>query len=117
MKKDLQELIVEIMSFCKTLATTIYPRCYSSIIRQCTRILELEYYQVKIGIDPRKFGWYAYRLGGTTGVPDRMFKQHGRWKIEVSKDRYVQFNRNPAISFEETPSLECFQLLLAININ
>ena len=39
----------------------------------------------KIGLDVTKFGLHSLRSGGATaaannGVPDRLFKRHGRWK-------------------------------------
>ena len=49
----------------------------------------------KIGLDKRKFGLHSFRAGGATaaahnGVPDRLFKRHGRWKSEKAKDSYVK---------------------------
>ena len=39
--------------------------------------------------------YYSLRSGGATaaanaGVPDRLFKRHGRWASEPAKDGYVQ---------------------------
>jgi len=41
-----------------------------------------------------EFGLHSLRVGGATkaanmGVPDRLFKRHGRWKSENAKDGYV----------------------------
>ena len=49
----------------------------------------------QLGYDSRKYGTHSLRAGGATaaanhGVSDRLFKVHGRWKCEQSKDRYVQ---------------------------
>jgi len=38
---------------------------------------------------------YSLRSGGATaaanaGVPDRLFKRHGRWRSESAKDGYVK---------------------------
>ena len=49
----------------------------------------------EIGINKKFFGTHSLRSGGATaaakfGVPDRLFKQHGRWKSENAKDGYVQ---------------------------
>ena len=50
-----------------------------------------------IGLEPRSFGTHSLRAGGATvaanaGVPDRLFKKHGRWKSEKAKDGYVKDN-------------------------
>ena len=49
----------------------------------------------ELGLDSRKYGTHSLRAGGATaaanhGVSDRLFKVHGRWKCEESKDRYVE---------------------------
>ena len=49
----------------------------------------------QIGVDSSKFGLHSLRSGGASaaaavGVPDRLFKRHGRWKSDSSKDRYVK---------------------------
>ena len=49
----------------------------------------------KIGLDPKKFGLHSARSGGATsvanrGVPDRLFKRHGRWKSDRAKDGYIK---------------------------
>ncbi len=41
--------------------------------------------------DIRKYGLHSLRSGGATaaannGIPDRMFKRHGRWRSENAKD-------------------------------
>ena len=38
---------------------------------------------------------HSLRAGGATkaanaGVPDRLFKRHGRWKSEAAKDGYIK---------------------------
>ena len=48
-----------------------------------------------IGLDKKKFGLHSLRSGGATaaaaaGIPDRIFKKHGRWKSEKAKDGYVK---------------------------
>lgn len=50
---------------------------------------------VKLGFDPKPFGLHSLRAGGATaaanaGVPDRLFKRHGRWRSESAKDGYVK---------------------------
>ena len=49
----------------------------------------------KIGLDPKQYGLHSLRAGGATaaanaGVPDRLFKRHGRWRSENAKDGYVK---------------------------
>ena len=46
-------------------------------------------------MDPKLFGMHSLRAGGATaaanaGVPDRLFKRHGRWKSESAKDGCVK---------------------------
>lgn len=45
--------------------------------------------------DISNFGLYSLRAGGATvcansGVPDRLFKKHGRWRSEYEKDGYIR---------------------------
>ena len=49
----------------------------------------------QLGYDPDKFGIHSLRAGGATraanaGIPDRLFKRHGRWKSETAKDGYIE---------------------------
>ena len=49
----------------------------------------------KIGLNPKQYGLHSLRAGGATaaanaGVPDRLFKRHGRWYSENAKDGYVK---------------------------
>ena len=48
-----------------------------------------------IGLDHHQFGLHSLRAGGASaaanaGVPDRLFKRHGRWRSENAKDGYVK---------------------------
>ena len=48
-----------------------------------------------LGFAASDFGLHSLRAGGATaaanaGVPDRLFKRHGRWKSENAKDGYVK---------------------------
>ena len=48
-----------------------------------------------VGLNAKLFGTHSLRAGGATaaannGVSDRLFKKHGRWRTEDSKDRYVK---------------------------
>ena len=45
------------------------------------------------------YGLHSLRSGGDTsackfGVPDRLFKRHGRWRSENVKDGYVKVSFN-----------------------
>ncbi|KAK3084851.1 hypothetical protein FSP39_020209 [Pinctada imbricata] len=45
--------------------------------------------------DIAKYGLHSLRAGGATsaansGVPDRLFKRHGRWRSETAKDGYIK---------------------------
>eukprot|EP00731_Ephydatia_muelleri_P008282 Em0004g620a len=49
----------------------------------------------ELGFDPTLFGMHSLRAGGAiaaanTGVENRLFKRHGRWKSESAKDGYVK---------------------------
>ena len=49
----------------------------------------------QLGYDRRQFGLHSLRAGGATaaasaGIPDRLFKRHGRWRSETAKDGYVK---------------------------
>ncbi|KAL5473775.1 hypothetical protein EMCRGX_G028330 [Ephydatia muelleri] len=61
-----------------------------------TRLRELLLQKItQLGYDPKAFGMHSLRAGGATaaanaGVPDRLFKRHGRWKSESAKDGYVK---------------------------
>ena len=61
-----------------------------------TRVRELMLSKLSsLGFDARQFGMHSFRAGGATaaanaGVPDRLFKRHGRWRSEAAKDGYVK---------------------------
>ena len=48
-----------------------------------------------IGLPASEYGTHSLRAGGASaaarqGVPDRLFKVHGRWRSEDCKDRYIE---------------------------
>ncbi len=61
-----------------------------------TRVRELLLAALKaVGIESHRFGTHSLRAGGATeaanaGVPDRLFKRHGRWVSETAKDGYIK---------------------------
>ena len=69
-----------------------------------TRVRELLLEKLRtLGVDSIKFGIHSLRSGGATaaansGVPDRLFKKHGRWRSENAKDGYVKESLNVALS-------------------
>ena len=60
-----------------------------------SRLSELFRLKLKqLGYAAGNYGLHSLRAGGATaaaraGVPDRLFKRHGRWKSEAAKDGYV----------------------------
>ena len=49
----------------------------------------------QLGYPAEQFGLHSLRAGGASvaanaNVPDRLFKQHSRWKSENAKDGYVE---------------------------
>ena len=69
-----------------------------------TRCLELlREALTTVGLDAKKFGMHSLRSGGATaaanfGVPDRLFKKHGRWRSETAKDGYVKDSMKERLS-------------------
>ena len=62
-----------------------------------SRIRELVLSKFKqLGYNPADFGLHSFRAGGATraanfpGLPERLFKRHGRWRSERAKDGYVK---------------------------
>jgi len=50
------------------------------------------------------------RAGGATqaanaGIPDRLFKRHGRWKSEDAKDGYIEDSLEQRLSVTKQPGL------------
>ena len=64
-------------------------------LKACSVILELFLNKLaELGFDPKQFGLHSLRSGGATaaansGVSDRLFKRHGRWRSESATDGYV----------------------------
>jgi len=64
----------------------------------------------KIGLERKNFGTHSLRAGGATtaanrGIPDRLFKRHGRWKSEKAKDMYVKDCLQSLLSVSKTLGL------------
>ena len=63
-----------------------------------------------LGFPAEQFGLHSLRAGGATaaannGVPDRLFKRHGRWKSESAKDGYIEDSLEARISVSENLGL------------
>ena len=68
---------------------------------------ELKHFIDLLGLDKSKYGWHSFRHGGATaaaksGVPDRLFKEHGRWRSEISKDNYVHASTADKLSVSQS---------------
>ena len=62
-----------------------------------TRIRELVLAKIRsLGYVEKVFGLHSFRAGGATaaasdpGLPERLFKRHGRWQSERAKDGYIK---------------------------
>ena len=63
-----------------------------------------------LGFDPKAFGVHSFRAGGATvaanaGVPDRLFKRHGRWRSDSAKDGYVKDSEQSRLSVSQSLDL------------
>ena len=57
----------------------------------------------KLGLDASKFGLHSLRAGGATAaanvdVADHLFKRHGWWRSDSTKDGYVDDSRDAHLS-------------------
>ncbi len=64
----------------------------------------------ELGFDPKQFVLHSLRAGGPSaaanaGVPDRLFKWHGRWKSESAKDGYSKDSFSSCMSASESLKL------------
>ena len=76
-----------------------------------TRLRELFLHKLsELGFDAKQFGLHSLRSGGATaaaqaGVPDRLFKRHGRWRSESAKDGYIKDSIPALMSVSESLNL------------
>ena len=69
-----------------------------------TRTREIVMKTIKsIGLNEKSYCTHSLRSGGATlaanaGVPDRLFKRHGRWLSDKAKDMYVEDNLEELLS-------------------
>lgn len=71
---------------------------------------DLRFYMKEFIEDHGNYGWHSFRHGGATaaanaGVPDRLFKIHGRWASEVAKDNYVHEDLSARLSVSKALNL------------
>ena len=48
-----------------------------------------------LGYEAKQFGLHSFRAGRATtaanrGLPERLYKRHGRWRSERAKDGYIK---------------------------
>ena len=76
-----------------------------------TRVRELLLQTCKsIGLSAKEYGTHSMRSGGASmvanaGLPDRLFKRHGRWKSDKAKDMYVKDNIDRLLSVTKSMCL------------
>ena len=63
-----------------------------------------------LGFEAAAFGMHSFRAGGATaaanaGVPDRLFKRHGRWQSESAKDGYIKDDERAQLSVSKSLKL------------
>ena len=66
----------------------------------------------ELGYDSTKFGLHSFRSGGASlaanaGIPDRLFKRHGRWRSENAKDGYIKDSLESRLQVSRGLGLEC----------
>ena len=64
-----------------------------------------------LGFPAEQYGLHSLRAGGATaaannGVPDRLFKRHGRWKSESAKDGYIENSLEARLFVSESLGLK-----------
>ena len=80
-------------------------------LKACSVILELFLNRLaELGFDPKQFGLHSLRSGGAiaaanSGVPDRLFKRHGRWRSESAENGYVKDSVSALMSVSQSLKL------------
>ena len=86
-------------------------RLKSSGTLSYTRMRELFLQKIsQLGFDPSQYGLHSLRAGGASaaanaGIPDRLFKRHGRWKSETAKDGYIKDSMPALLSVSKSLEL------------
>ena len=73
----------------------------------------------QLGFDPKQFGLHSLRSGGASaaanaGVPERLFKCHGRWRSESVKDGCVKDLVSAPMSVSELVTLCVYPFFVTI---
>ena len=69
-----------------------------------TRVWELMNQKLSsLGYNAADFGMHSFGTGGATaaantGVPDQLFKRHGRWRSDSAKDWYIKHSLHSRFS-------------------
>ena len=85
-----------------------------------SRVRELLLDKLKeVGLDPMEFGLHSLRAGGATaaanaGVPDCLFKRHGRWLSDNAKDGYIKDKLEDRLSDKESRPIIFLTYLLSL---
>ena len=74
-------------------------------------------------VDTAQFGLHSLRAGGASaaanaGVPDRLFKRHGRWRSKAAKDGYIKDSEEALVMnwYLPTPPLITLVLIEVISL-
>ena len=64
----------------------------------------------QLGFSMEDYSLHSLRAGGATaaaaaGIPDRVFKRHGRWKSDNAKDGYVEDSLEKRLSVSQSLGL------------
>lgn len=92
-RSDSNEFLFRKLSFCKSTGRHVL-RDGSHISYTRAREILLSNLE-SIGFDKSRYGLHSFRSSGASvaanaGVPDRVFKKHGRWRSENAKDGYIR---------------------------
>ena len=73
----------------------------------------------ELGYPAAEFGLHSLRAGGATaaanaGVPDRLFKRHGRWRSDSAKDGYIEDSTVKRLSVSKSIGLYPFLCVLIL---
>jgi hypothetical protein len=81
----------------KSLHKEDLPLKYINVLDSFRKSLE------KIGLNSTIYGTHSLRAGGSTsaansGLEDRLFQRHGRWKSTSAKDSYIKESKTRLLS-------------------